>query len=145
MRFFSIALVLALMAACASPSITSKSTNIVDRSFAIASSGSKSGSDRFNIAVSAFDTGGKLTICAAIAVIGSSTFTEGWGPAIADALYVKIGDDRVITGVPFAAVFVGEETAKGKPANCALTDQPWKPGWTSNAVSFRVGRVQLRA
>ena len=145
MRFFSIVMTLALLAACASPSITSKSTKVVDRSFAIASSSSNSGSDRFHIAVSAFDTGGKLTICAAIAVKGSSTFTQEWGPAIADALYVQIGDERVITGVPFAAVFVGEETAKGKPANCGVTDQPWKPGWSSNAVGFRVGRVQLSA
>lgn len=144
-RFVMTCGAVASLAACAPASIAGAGagTRTVDGSFAVLDTVATDGT-LLSVAVGAFESEGKVLVCAAAGARGDIHFAGEFPIALLRATTVYMGDETIARRLDFGATYPSDEKLLGKPAACARTDAPWRADFRSEAVEFRVGSVSLR-
>lgn len=121
------------------------STDVVDRSYKRGAIKSNFAGTRIEVAAKAKEYQGKVMLCVAVVGDGVGTFGPEWPGAVADALIVKLDNQRLVSGTSFAKVYLKDKTTMGKSAQCALTSRAWQAKYGSMELEFDLPRVTLSA
>lgn len=136
-RLFAVAAVVLFTEAC-TPAYEQQldSSEIVEPSWSLAS-GTAGSRLTDQLRGKAFDGGGRVRVCAAIASPGGEIAVGRGIDDLRRTASFRIGKTVVATGARFAPVYFASKL-EGKPAACILTEVPWTQEYDSKKLEIRV-------
>lgn len=83
---------------------------------------------------------GKVSICAAMGENRDTNFSSQSVDYVKEGAAFFLDGDRVMASVPFAPVYEGADSLRGKATRCAVTDKPWKSSYTGKRLKISIKR-----
>ncbi len=136
---FQIAPAALLLAGCvASGTLIAKTEAVTSGYSSIGFGGS--GKTFVVLAASATQHEGKVSICAALGENRDANFSAQSVTYVKNGVAFFLDGDRLMASAPFAPVYEGANSLRGKATRCAVTDKPWKSSYNGKRVKMSIKR-----
>lgn len=83
---------------------------------------------------------GRVSICAALGENRDANFSSQSVDYVKDGAAFFLDGDRVMASVPFAPVYEGTNSLRGKTTRCAVTEKPWKSSYNGKRLKITIKR-----